>query len=279
MDFLSIMAPPFAACLVLMGIHTYLGVHVLAREVIFVDLALAQVAALGAAVALVIGLEAGSTAAYTLSLAFALLGAGLFTATRTRRHDVSQEAVIGIAYAVAAAATILVMDRLPHGAEEIKALLVGSILWVSWGKVLATAALYAVIGALHWVWRERFLTISYDPEEASRRGYRIRLWDFLFYATFAVVVTRSVHIAGVLLVFCFLIVPAVGASLFTRDLRSRLLLGWLMGTVVSMVGCALSYLWDLPTGATVVCTFGAALAALTLIRVSCHGGMTPDSHS
>ena len=267
-DFLTIMAAPFTACLVVIGIHTYLGVHVLARQVIFVDLALAQVAALGAAVAFVIGLEAGSAAAYALALVFTLLGAALFAVTRTHRHDGSQEAVIGIVYAVAAAAAILVMDRLPHGAEEIKALLVGSILWVSWSKVLVTAALYAVIGALHWLWRERLLTISHDPAEAERRGYRIRLWDFLFYATFGVVVTRSVHIVGVLLVFCFLIVPAVGASLFASTLRSRLLLGWLMGTLVSMVGCTVSYLWDLPTGAAVACTFGGALAVLALARTA-----------
>lgn len=270
MDFLAIMAAPFAVCLVLMGIHTYLGVHVLARQVIFVDLALAQVAALGAAVASVVGLEAGGQAAYALSLTFALLGAGLFAITRTRRRHVSQEAVIGIAYAVAAAAAILVMARLPHGAEEIKAVLVGSILWVSWDQVLITAALYAVIGVLHWMWRERLLTISYDPDEAARRGYRIRLWDFLFYATFGVVVTRSVHIAGVLLVFCFLIVPALGASLFANALRSRLVIGWLMGTLVSMIGCTLSYLWDLPTGAVIVCTFGGALGALAMVRAALH---------
>lgn len=267
MEFLSIMAAPFAACLLLVGIHTYLGVHVLARQVIFVDLALAQVAALGAAVASVVGLESGP-AAYAVSLAFTLLGAGLFALTRTRRRHVSQEAVIGISYAVAAAAAILVMDRLPHGAEEIEALLVGSILWVSWEKVLVTAALYAVVGILHWTWRERLLMISYDPDEAERRGYRIRLWDFVFYATFGVVVTKSVGIAGVLLVFCFLIVPAVGASLFATTLRSRLLIGWLMGALVSVVGCAASYFWDLPTGAAVVCAFGGTLAVLALFRVA-----------
>ena len=268
MEFLSIMAAPFAACLVLIGIHTYLGVHVLAREVIFVDLALAQVAALGAAAAAVVGLEAEGLAAYALSLGAALLAAGLFSVTRTQRHDVPQEAVIGIAYAVAAAGAILVMNRLPHGGEEIKALLVGSILWVSWREVLVTAALYAVIGLLHWAWRERFLTISYDPDEARRRGYRIRLWDFVFYAMFGVVVTRSVRIAGVLLVFCFLIVPAVGASLFAQALRTRLLIGWLMGTAVSMAGCAMSYYWDLPTGGTVVCAFGAVLAILGVVRAT-----------
>ncbi len=123
-----------------------------------------------------------------------------------------------------------------------------------------------MIGLLHWVWRERFLTISYDPDEARRRGYRMRLWDFVFYAMFGVVVTRSVRIAGVLLVFCFLIVPAVGASLFAQALRTRLLVGWCMGTAVSMAGCVMSYYWDLPTGATVVCAFGAVLAMLGVLR-------------
>jgi len=265
-EFLAVMAAPVVACLALVGIHTYLGVHVLARQVIFVDLALAQVAALGAAVGAVVGLDPDSPMAYAVALGATLVGAGLFAITRTRNHEVSQEAVIGISYAVAAAASILVMSRLPHGAEEIEALLVGSILWVSWSDILVTTALYGAVGLLHWFWRARLLTISYDPDEAARCGYNIRAWDFAFYAMFGVVVTRSVRIAGVLLVFCFLIVPAVAASLFATTLRARLTLGWLLGGFVSVVGCSVSYLWDLPTGATVVCVFGGALALLGAVR-------------
>lgn len=269
-EFVQLMAAPFAACLVLVGIHAYLGIHVLARGVIFVDLALAQIAALGAAVGTLLGLEFGSNGSYAVALAFTFLGAGVFALTRTREHRVPQEATIGIAYAVASAATVLVMDRSPHGTEHVKDLLVGSILWVTWGKVLLTAALYAAIGVFHWLARRQFFAISYGSSSGVESQPNVRLWDFLFYVSFGFVVTSSVQIAGVLLVFCFLIVPAVAAALWATEWKPRLIIGWIFGTVVSVAGCAVSYVWDLPTGATVVVAFGAAVILLALVRRLSH---------
>jgi len=264
-EFLLFMSAPFAACLVLVGIHAYLGLHVLQREVIFVDLALAQVAALGSTLAFLFGYELGSTLAYFFSLGATFLGAAVFSLTRIRKGRIPQEAIIGIVYAVSAAAGILTLDRAPHGAEHLKDLLVGSILWVSWLDVAKTGSIYACVGLFHWIFRRRFLAISFG--EVEERGWSVRLWDFLFYASFGFVITSSVQIAGVLLVFSFLIVPAVCAALFADGIGARLAIGWSVGFVVSAVGCSLSYLADLPTGATVVCTFGLALLILGLFRM------------
>lgn len=262
-ELLSVMWLPFAACLVLVTIHAYLGMHVLARGVIFVDLALAQIAALGSTIAVLIGYDLHSNAAYLLSLVATFLGALVFALSRVRFRGVPQEAIIGVTYAVASSAAILAVDQAPHGAEHIKTLLVGSILWVTPAQVLKAAVIYSVVGLFHWRFRDRFFAISLDPEGAAERGVRVRLWDFLFYASFGFVVTSSVEIAGVLLVFSFLIVPAIIGILFADSLRGRLFYGWTVGWAVSVLGCLLSYVGDLPTGATVVCTFGAALACAT----------------
>jgi zinc/manganese transport system permease protein len=255
---------PFLACLVLTGIHVYLGLHVLARGVIFVDLALAQVAALGITVAFLAGHPIQSDAAYWYALAFTVGGAVLFSVSRLRRAPIPQEAIIGIVYAVSAAAAVLVVDRAPQGSEHIKQLLVGSILTVTPREVGALAILYAVIGAFHWAIRRPLLQISFDPEAALRQGRWIRWWDFLFYASFGFVVTSSVRLAGVLLVFSYLIVPSAVGALLTRSVTWRLAIGWAFGLLVSVMGLSASYLWDLPTGATVVTTFGTLLAAVAL---------------
>ncbi|MDA0746079.1 MAG: metal ABC transporter permease [bacterium] len=265
-EFLTFMAAPFAACLVLVGIHAYLGIHVLAREVIFVDLSLAQIAALGSTLAFLAGYPLDSSTAYFISLSAAFLGAGIFALTRTRHGKVPQEAIIGITYAVSAAAGVLIIDRAPHGAEHIKHMLVGSILWVTWTDVLKITGIYALVGLFHWIFRKRFLTISFHEAEAQRQGWFIRFWDFLFYASFGFVITSSVQIAGVLLVFSFLIVPAVCGVLFANRIGTRLTVGWAVGFVVSALGCSLSYLADLPTGATVVCMFGLILILLAFTR-------------
>jgi zinc/manganese transport system permease protein len=260
--------PAFVAGLILTGIHAYLGVHVVERGVIFVDLSLAQIAALGSTVAFLVGFEVHSETGHAFALAFTVVGAAIFAFVRPHsRTRVPQEAVIGIVYAVAAAASILVMSKSTRETEHLKDMLVGNILTVSWSELRHTAFLYALIGLLHFFLRRRFLLISMNEPEAARQGLNVRLWDFVFYVSFGVVVTSSVPIAGVLLVFCYLIVPAVTAMLFTERLGPRLAIGWTMGALVSAAGVALSYLLDLPTGATIVATFGAALLLLALPRL------------
>src|SRR5579884_2889131 len=264
MEILQFLFWPFVASLILTGIHAYLGVHVVERGVIFVDLALAQIAALGATIAILIGMDPHGSGAYWLSLCFTFVGAAIFAFARTRRGHIPQEAFIGIAYAVASAAAILAMSKATGETEHLKDMLVGNILAVSRHDVIKTALLYGAIGAFHYIFRHKFLLISIDEEAARAKGVNIRLWDFLFYASFGFVVTSSVAIAGVLLVFCYLIVPSVGAMLFADRIGTRLAIGWSLGTLVSALGCYFSVLADLPTGATIVCTFGGVLVLLAL---------------
>ena len=266
---LTFLAPPFVASLVIAGIHAYLGVHVVERGVIFVDLSLAQIAAFGGTIALLLPISGGDAHApivYWISLLFTLVGAVLFSTIRSQRARIPQEAIIGIAYAVASAATILAMSKATSESEHLKDMLVGNILAVSWGEVLRTALLYVAIGVFHFIFRRRFLMISMEPAKAEAQGISIRLWDFLFYASFGFVVTRSVSIAGVLLVFCYLIVPSVAAMLYADSIGKRLAIGWSMGTIVSALGVYLSLVLDMPTGATIVCTFGLALAIMAAAR-------------
>jgi zinc/manganese transport system permease protein len=264
---LELLLPAFVASLILTGIHAYLGVHVVERGVIFVDLSLAQIAALGTTVAYLAGNDLHSSTAYLFSLGFTFLGAAIFSLTRTHRATrIPQEAIIGIVYAVSAAVSILVMSKATQETEHLKDMLVGNILSVSWPELAKTAGLYALVGVFHYVLRKRFLLISMNEEEAVRQGVNVRFWDFLFYMSFGFVVTSSVAIAGVLLVFCFLIVPAVAAMLFSERLGTRLAIGWSVGALVSAAGVALSYVLDLPTGATIVGTFGVALVIVAAIR-------------
>jgi zinc/manganese transport system permease protein len=267
MEVLPFLLMPFLASLILTGIHAYLGVHVVERGVIFVDLALAQIAALGATVAILFGMNPHAGNTYWISLAFTFLGAAIFALLRIRRAHIPQEAIIGIAYAVASAAAILAMSKATSETEHLKDMLVGNILAVSGPEVAKTAALYAAIGLFHFVFRKKFLLISIDRKAAEAQGISVRFWDFLFYASFGFVVTSSVAIAGVLLVFCYLIVPSVGAMLFADRIGRRLAIGWTMGTLVSALGVYLSVMLDLPTGATIVCTFGGVLALMFLFHL------------
>ncbi|MFN8010442.1 MAG: metal ABC transporter permease [Holophagaceae bacterium] len=276
MDIFQFLLAPLAASLILTGIHAYLGVHVVERGVIFVDLALAQIAALGSIVALIAGLDPHGAAAYWTSLGFTFLGAAVFSVARSRRGHIPQEAFIGISYAVASAAAILAMSKATGETEHLKDMLVGNILAVSWQQVGKTAVLYGLIGAFHYAFRRRFLQISMDPKAAQADGVRVRLWDFLFYASFGLVVTSSVAIAGVLLVFCYLIVPSVGAMLFTDRIGPRLAIGWTMGTLVSALGVFLSVKLDTPTGATIVCSFGAVLLAMFIVHLFLFHGHRAD---
>jgi zinc/manganese transport system permease protein len=256
---LALLWAPFLMCLVLTGIHAYLGLHVLAREVVFVDIALAQIAALGATAAFLVGYDLESPISYFFGLGATLVGALVLAGTRTRERHVSQEAIIGVVYAVSAAGAVLLMANAPHGAEHLRSMLVGNIITVSGREVAQVGVLYAAIGILHWACRRPFFLISTDPEAAFRQGWRVRLWDFVFYASFGLVVTSSVRIAGVLLVFAYLIVPALAGTTLAASTQSRLLIGWGFGTLVSVVGMAASATFDLPTGATVVCVFGLTL--------------------
>jgi len=272
------MLAPFVACMVLVAIHSYLGLHVIAREVIFVDLSLAQMAALGSVVALLYHVAPDSQTAFVFSLLFTCIGAAVFALTRTRgKGRVPHEAIIGIVYVVASAAAILVADKAPRGAEAIHDVLEGSIIWITWPTILTKGVAYAGLGLLHFLLRKQFLKISFHPDEAEREGWNIRFWDFLFYVSFGVAVTISVPVAGVLLVFTMLVVPAVVAFLFSRNIRTMVLISWGAGAIASLLGLYVSYVGDFPTGPLIVCMYGLVLVGAGVLRklgVGNNGGAT-----
>lgn len=262
----EIMLPAFFISLVLIGIHSYLGMHIIARGVIFVDLSLAQIAACGAIFGVLLGYELHTTASYLISLSFTFLGALIFAFSRSKKHrEIPQEAVIGIVYAVSAAVSVLVLDRLPSEAEHLKDMLVGNILFVSKAQVIKTALLYAAIVGIHYIFREKFLMISFEPEKAEKE-LNVKFWDFIFYALFGVVVTSSVELAGVFLVFTFLIIPAVMAILLFRSLKGRIIFSWVFGVIIMMAGLLLSAKMDTPTGATIISVFGLCLPLMWFFK-------------
>jgi len=265
---LELMLPPFVACMILVAMLSYLGLHVIAREVIFVDLSLAQMAALGSLSALLFHVAPESAITYVFALAATAVGAFLFALTRTagRRGRVPQEAFIGIVYVVASAAAVLVANKVPGGGEAVEKTLVGSLLWVTWPTILKLAIAYAALGVFHYALRRRFLTISFHPEQAEAEHWPIRLWDFLFYLSFGVVITLAVPIAGVLMVFSFLVVPAVIANLFTADKQKLTIISWSSGALASILGLWLSYTKDLPTGPLVVCMYGLLLIGAVILQ-------------
>jgi len=255
----EIMKWPFLACLLLPGILVYLGLHIVKREIIFVDLALAQVAAFGICVAILLGHDSHDWQTTAWSAAFTFVGAGVLTLTRPSGRRVPQEALIGIVYVVAAAASFLLLSRSPEGNEELRRTLVGEVLLVRPSEVLRTFALFVAVGAVHVVFRRQFLLLSFDPERGRAQGLSLWWWDFLFYVLFGVVVMSFVRMGGVLLVFSYLIIPAVCANLLATSLRVRLAVGWTIATLSSVAGLYASYRLDLPTGAAVVCALGLAL--------------------
>jgi len=263
----ELMLLPFLACLVLTGIHAYLGMHIIKREVIFVDLALAQIAALGAVVALLFGIELHSMSAYIVSMGFTFIGATIFALTRLRKKDVPQEAIIGIVYAVTAAASILVLSKAPMESEHLKDMLVGNILFVKGSHIIKMLVLYSVIGIFHYIYRKNFFAVSDGAGKVLKKKINVRWWDFLFYASLGVVVTSSVEIAGVLLVFSCLIVPAVCAIMITDNLKFRLIIGWAIGTITSLIGLYLSAVYDFPTGAAIVFAFGMVLILVWIVKL------------
>ena len=287
---LQIMLPALVAALILVGIHGYLGIHIIARGVIFVDLALAQVAAMGwAAAGLGLGDRLGALlgipaheAGYAIGLSATLLAAGLLSLTRMKHRYVPQEAIIGILYVAASAGTILLAAQAPRGSEHVEQLLTGTLLWVTWHDIWKTGIIYAAIGVIHWFLRHRFVTISLNPDVAVQRGWRIGWWDFLFYALFGVVVTSSVGIAGVLVVFSFLVIPAVIAFLFAARMGSLVAIAWSTGTAATILGLYISYISDLPTGPIVVVAFAMTLVLAFGVRAVVDlrdGGTAPSGGS
>lgn len=259
---LDLMLLPIVAALVILSIHAYLGLHVIARGIIFVDLAFAQIAALGTTIGVILGIQPGTPLSIVGALSFTLAGALIFSLTRMEDSIVPQEAVIGIAFVLASAAVILAASFTAEGAEQIKETLTGTLIWVDWPTIIKMAVVYAAVGLFHWVFRKRFLNITFQPKKAGG----IRLWDFIFYVTFGIVISFSVELAGVLMVFSSLVIPAVVAFLYTDRFTRALFVAWGVGTVAILVGVLTSFAWDVATGPLLVCSFGAVLIVAAAVR-------------
>ncbi len=253
MDPWLILLPAFVMSALMILSHTYLGLHVLARGIIFVDLALAQVAALGMSLAFLMGEEPHGLTAQLYAFAATLTVAFAFAGLRRVSGKTTREVIIGCVYVVATALSIVILSRSSQGMEELKSLFNGNILWVRWQEIAVVAGVTALLALLHLVYRKRFYALSFAAQDTQRPGF---VWEFLFFASFAVVITFAVNIAGVLLVFAFLIIPAFSASLVVGSLSARLLLGWGLGLLGAVAGLWLSFAADLPVGATVVSVVG-----------------------
>lgn len=259
---IDLMIPPIVAGLVILSIHAYLGLHVIAREVIFVDLAFAQIAALGATAALLAGYSHGTTQSLVFALGFTLVGALVFSLTRMEKSAVPQEAIIGITFVVASAAVVLLAGFTAEGTEHLQETMTGTLIWVDWPTIGRLAVVYAAVGIFHFVLRRQFLVVSFAPDRAER----VRWWDFHFYASFGFVISFSVEIAGVLMVFSSLVIPAVIAFLFTNRLGPALLIAWASGAIAIIGGIGASFYWDVATGPLLVCAFGGVLVLAAILR-------------
>jgi zinc/manganese transport system permease protein len=264
-DLILIMKWPLIASLILPWLLVYLGLHIVQRGVIFVDLALAQTAAFGTCVSMVLGYDVHDWQSYAFSLGFTFVGAVVLTFTRSRDQRVPQEALIGIVYVVAAAAAILALSKSAGGNEELQRSLVGELLVVRPSDVLKTFGLFVVVGAVHVVFRKKFLAISANPEAAAASGLNVRWWDFVFYMLFGLVVTSFVHIGGVLLVFTYLVVPAVCATYLVNRIGAKFAAGWIIATVSSIVSLFITVQGDLPVGAAIVCVLGLVLVIVASV--------------
>ena len=259
---------PIVACVLLPWLLVYLGLHVVQRGIIFIDIAMAQMASLGICLAVLFHLDLESWTTFGIALGFTLVGAAIFSVTGKRASQIPQEAVIGISYVVAAAAAVLLLSRAAEGDEQIKNMLIGNILLVTPREVWERFALFAAVGAFHFALRKNFLLVSFDRNAAYEKGLRVRWWDFLFYAVFGLVVTSFVRLAGVLLIFSYLIVPAVCGINLADRIGNRLLIGWIVALIGGIGGLFLSYWWDLPSGAAIVCTFGALLVLISFVGIA-----------
>ncbi len=248
MEIVNFLMAPFFMCLILVGIHCYLGLHVLRRDIIFIDLSLAQVASLGSTVALLFHFEHGSSQSYFMSLGFTFLAAAYFSWAKRLEKFVSQEVLIALVYALSSSLVILVVNMLAHGSEHIKEILIGKILWVTWEEVIKTAVIYSIVAGVHYFFRKKIFESTFKTNSSA-------LWDFLFYALFGVVITSSVGVAGILLVFSFLVVPALMSMQIVKSIKGQLVVGWLLGAILCLIGIGVSYKFDLPSGAVIVVVF------------------------
>ncbi len=266
---IEFMFAPFVVCLLLIGINIYFGIHVIKREIIFIDIALAQIAALGATIATITHLAGHehaelSLAGYIFGIGFTTFAALIFTILKSRKLPIPLESLIGIAYAVAATGAVILLDKAAGGDVHVHEMVAGSILWVTWKQILELFIVFSLIGFFHYIFRNKFIPMT-DTYNNKNSSYSF-LWDFLFYTTFGIAVVHSVRVGGILTVFAFLIIPASISALFSKSWLSRILIGWGLGTIVTALGLYLSWTMDVPSSPTVILFLGVFLLLTILAK-------------
>lgn len=270
-DVVHFLIPPFVACVTILGLLAYLGIHVLKREIIFIDIALAQIAAVGATFAHVyLGREENSLPAYLSAFGFTVLASLFFSQIDKRITQITHEAIIGVTYAIAAAAALFILALSAGGDVHMEHMLTGSILWAKWSDIRAIAILFGFVGLFYLVFRGHFIKLSEDYGAGAVRGARNVWWDFLFYISMGLVITFSVKIAGVLVIFSFLIIPATFSAIFAESWGKRLLYAWGAGIASVVIGLILSYFLDFSCGPAVVSVLGIALIAAAVLKAFRH---------
>jgi zinc/manganese transport system permease protein len=272
---LEFMLAPFTACLLLILIMVYFGIHVIKREIIFIDIALAQIAAFGSAISMVLHelnighhhVEDDHSARSFMAYLFCTIAAGVFTLLKSKKIKIPLEAIIGIAYAVAATGAVIILDKGAGGDVHIHDMLAGAILWVSWSQIFRFAIVVFVVGCFHYLFRKKFIGLTQDYYADKSSVSKPRLWDFLFYFSFGLVIVEAVNIGGILTIFAFLIIPASISSLFSQRWLSRILVGLLVGSVATITGLYLSWTMDVPSSPTIILTLGICLLFSLLLRV------------
>jgi len=272
---IQILGLPFLACIIIGAILGYLGIHVLKREVIFIDIALAQIAAVGSIAAhLAFEVHGDSPAGYACSLGCVLLAAGFYALVRRRVIQISLEAVIGISYAIAAAGALFLVGIAPGGHLHVQTMLSGSLLWSTWRDVITGLVLFSAVGFAFFIFREPFKRIADDYDNAIAEGMSVVRWDFLFYALLGVVITLAVRMAGVVAVFAFLIIPATISALVRPNGPGRIFITWLASIVASLIGLLFAYYLDFSLGPCVVVFLGGLLIIVSLVSKYLQRGIT-----
>ena len=266
LETIKFMLPPFIAAFIIVGMHAYLGIHVIKRGIIFVDLAFAQIAALGAIVCLLFNLSAKSGYNYYFSFGFILIGSLIFSFVKSGNKQIPKEAIIGIVYGLSLAIAMVIADKISGGGEHIREILTGNILWVNWSIILKILITYIVIAVIHFFARKKFTAITNDYASKNSLNRSASLWDFLFFITFGIVITLSVPIAGVLLVFSFLIIPATISVIFAKSWKGQIAIGWIVGVLSILLGFWYSYVYNAPSCPAVICILGIFLILIYIFK-------------
>jgi len=262
---IQILGLPLLACILMSAILGYLGIHVLKREVIFIDIALAQIAAVGSIAAhLVFEVHGDSTVAYICALGCVLLSAAFYAVIRNRITQISLEAVIGISYAIAAAGTLFLVGIAPGGHVHVQQILSGSLLWTNWRDIVLSLLVFSAVGACFYFFRKPLNRLSNNYQKAHAEGLKTAMWDFVFYMLLGIVITLTVQMAGIVVVFAFLIIPSTISALFSSHWGIRMLIGWAVTAVASVSGLLFAYYLDFSIGPAVALFLGGELIIAAL---------------